>query len=446
MDINILTYLELLNYLPHKSIIKTFNTNTVDISYKKFKIETHHYEKFGTNYRKQINGLWIDYKYPNSRIPEVILWLNSLNKDYYKSLDLQEIYISKYINYNWDYIKSFNMVLGMLDKEIKLYPNFKILKSKAQFQEFNELILTSDGVVEYRKNSSLLSCFKIKCSDTESVHNMNIIISEKSNNVDILETILHFLNKIVMCDTLPFMAIDNLLQNSKKEWVCVASPEFSSGLIHETIGHFVEGDVFEHQQNSYEYLGRKICNCDVTIIDYANGDLAPHQYFIDEEGSYASDVVIIDKGILTGILSDEDYKKTQYHKVAGVVRSHENNDYPLIRMRNTFMCPGEYSPESILKTVSKGIFLDEYIDGYTDYNGVFSVIAKNAFLIEDGIPTAVIPHLKLSSQTFDFIKSISMVGSDLKSYYNLWCKKENFRVPIAYAAPTIKCKMNISEE
>ncbi len=381
MENEILDYCCLIKYLSEEAVLKIFKTNITNIHLEGNRIKKDSRKKYGSKYRKKKNGFWVDFELNSINIIDIKLWLESLNCKYDHLSKVKRNFISDNRSKEWDFVENFKLVISIFNKVLTKYVHFKIIKTDATFESRSELILSYKGDFEHRLNKYLLCYFQIANSKDELLDTICICISEKSKVDDIKDDITNSIDNLILAKSLPEFDLSNLLLKFKKAVTCVATPLFSGRLIHESIGHYTEADVFELSKSRYDYLGKLICNSEVTIIDFANGKNVPNNYYIDEEGSYSHNVTLINKGVLSGILSDEEYNITKYHKVAGVVRSYEDAAYPLIRMRNTALLPGKYEPREVMESVRDGILLNEYSDGCTDIHGNFVVQAKMCVLL-----------------------------------------------------------------
>lgn len=428
-------YYDLYKYLTKESVLEIFKTQVYYINFDNKDKNKLLKNKCGSNFRRKEYGLWIDYHLNSNKLLDIKSWLVSLNCKENNKKKIDREFISK--NNFWDYNKSFEKVSDTFMNIINEYEDVKLLKKSAVYNEFSKIIISGKGDLEYRILRYMIGTFILEHKNYKEKLILNI--SEDDSKTKIEDEIRKKLYKIIFIRNIPKLNREDLISVlGDKEITCIAKPEFSGGLIHETVGHNGEGDIFYGE----ELIGKKVCSANITIIDYAKGIDIPNNYYIDGEGNLTCDIKLIDRGILSEVLCDEESSTKPYEKIAGGVRSFEDEEFPLIRMRNTALLPGN-EKESIDSDLNNGIILEEYCDGSHFINGVFFVEGKNVYVVKNKKIIGYLDRLKLCGKVYSFLRSITKVGSDFKWTRNVWCNKEGFKVPIACGAPTIECKLNI---
>lgn len=428
-------YYRLCNYLSENSVLEIFETKICCIFLKNGAVNHIQKVKVGSNFRRKEYGFWIDYHNNTNKIVDIEKWLQSLNC-IEGSKKLKNIFI-KEDNF-WDFNKTFEKVSQIFFRLTNNYGNVCFIDKRATYNEFAKIVVSSKGSFEYRIIKYLLCFFNIRYKN--KVENIVINISEDDSNIDIEKELKEKIDRIIYINSLPKLSKENVINIlGGKKVTCLVKPAFSGGLVHESIGHDCEGDIFTRE----ELVGKKICKSNISIVDYSKGNGIPNSYYIDGEGNLTYDIKLVDCGVLSEVLSGEDGSEKSYKKVAGGIRSFENQDFPLIRMRNTALLPGEISTEIIIRDFKEGILLEEYTNGDHCINGEFFVEAKYILVVKNNKVIGYLDKVKLKGETYSFLDSITRVGDDFKWTKNMWCNKDGFRVPMSCGAPTIECKLSL---
>ncbi|MFT7681148.1 MAG: TldD protein, partial [Moritella dasanensis] len=212
-------------------------------------------------------------------------------------------------------------------------------------------------------------------------------------------------------------------------------------LLHEAVGHGLEGDFNRKGTSSYAgKIGQQVASPLCTIVD--NGTLANRRgsLNIDDEGTVTQNTMLIEKGILKGYMQDKLNARLMGVESTGNGRRESFAHLPMPRMTNTYMLPGEHSPEEIISTVKKGIYAPNFGGGQVDItSGKFVFSASEAYLIEDGKITTPIKGATLIGNGHDAMQDISMVGNDLELDKGVGiCGKEGQSIPVGVGQPTLK--------
>lgn len=197
---------------------------------------------------------------------------------------------------------------------------------------------------------------------------------------------------------------------------CVLSSNLTGILAHEAIGHTVEADLVLGGSIAAQYLDRPVASELVTLVDFAHtaeGVLCPAPVFVDDEGTKAEDVVLIEKGTLKSFMHD---KQSALHfgvKPAGNARAGAFSDEPLIRMRNTAILPGKNKLEELIASVEDGYFLMDNGNGMAEVTGEFMFAVQSGYEIKNGKLGRAIKDTSVSGMAYDVLKSVSMVSDTL---------------------------------
>lgn len=437
--INYKNYEYIVKYLDNKSVFKMFYTKVIKIRDDK----NIYHSNYGSKIRKYINGSWVDYIVNEIKLDKIEKHLIKLGYIFNEKNNIKNRFMPKKKLYYFDYKKKFIEIRDKLLIIIKEFEDIKIKQIDGEYQEFNECIVTYKGDFEYRVSKYIICNCEITDNNGKFIDVVILNVGQETDQIELEKDIRYKIMKLVIINKTNRFDKDVIVKEIGQDITCIARPRFSSRLVHESIGHYSEIDFFEKEEFNKKILGKKICSDEITVIDYAKGENIPNNYYIDEEGTETKDTYIIKKGFYIGVLTAENCNNNTYCEIRGSVRSYEDLQNSLVRMRNTALLNGNSSSEEIYKNMKNGIIVDEYIDGNTNCDGDFFVQAKNAIVIKNYEIIGVIDKIDLYGNVYTFLKSISMIGKDFKWYENLWCDKENEKVKVSCGAPTIKCKLNI---
>jgi TldD protein len=221
----------------------------------------------------------------------------------------------------------------------------------------------------------------------------------------------------------------------------VLGPGWPGILLHEAIGHGLEGDFNRKKVSAFSnLLGQKVASELCTVVD--DGTLPNRRGSLncDDEGTPTSRTVLIEKGILRGYLQDRLNARLMNMPLTGNGRRESFAHMPMPRMTNTFMLAGDSDPEDIIKSVPRGLYAVSFGGGQVDItSGKFVFSASEAYLIEDGKVTRPVKGATLIGNGPDVLTRISMVGNDLKLDDGIGtCGKEGQSVPVGVGQPTLR--------
>ena len=225
------------------------------------------------------------------------------------------------------------------------------------------------------------------------------------------------------------------------EMVVVLGPGWPGILLHEAIGHGLEGDFNRKGTSAFAgRIGQKVASELCTVVDDGTIPSRRGSLNVDDEGTPTSRTVLIEKGILRGYLQDRMNARLMKMAPTGNGRRESFAHSPMPRMTNTFMLAGETPPEDILKSVKRGLYAVSFGGGQVDItNGKFVFSASEAYLIEDGQVTLPVKGATLIGNGPDVLTRVSMVGSDLALDSGVGnCGKDGQTVPVGVGLPTIR--------
>jgi TldD protein len=220
----------------------------------------------------------------------------------------------------------------------------------------------------------------------------------------------------------------------------VLSPGHSGVLIHEAVGHLLEAD-FNRKKTSvfWNKMGKKVGTDQVTIYDDPTIPASRGSYNVDDEGTAPRRTLLIEKGVVAGLLQDKLSARLMKRPLTGHGRRQDYSHWPVPRMANTYIDRGEYDPAEILASVKKGFYVDSLQGGQVEDSGKFTFSVSLGHLIEDGKLTAPVRQATLIGTNIDILKRLVCVGSDLAfGLQTGTCSKEGQDVPVNDGCPTIK--------
>lgn len=212
-------------------------------------------------------------------------------------------------------------------------------------------------------------------------------------------------------------------------------------LLHEAIGHGLEGDFNRKKTSAFtDRIGQRVASGLVTVVDDGTIPGRRGSLNIDDEGTPTSRTVLIERGILRGYLQDRLNARLMGMEPTGNGRRESYAHQPLPRMTNTFMLPGDSTPEEIIGSVKRGLYAVTFGGGQVDItSGKFVFSASEAYLIEDGKITKPVKSATLIGHGPEVLTRVTMVGNDLKLDEGIGtCGKDGQMVPVGVGLPTIK--------
>jgi TldD protein len=221
----------------------------------------------------------------------------------------------------------------------------------------------------------------------------------------------------------------------------VLAPGWPGILLHEAIGHGLEGDFNRKRTSAFtDRIGTRVASDLCTVVD--DGTLAHRRgsLNVDDEGTPTGRTVLIERGILRGYLQDRQNAALMRMPLTGNGRRESFAHLPMPRMTNTFMLAGEDAPEDIIRSVDHGLYAVSFGGGQVDItSGKFVFSASEAYLIEDGRVGRPVRDATLIGNGPDVLTRISRVGPDLALDEGLGtCGKDGQSVPVGVGLPTIR--------
>ncbi|HEX9604972.1 MAG TPA: TldD/PmbA family protein [Myxococcales bacterium] len=221
----------------------------------------------------------------------------------------------------------------------------------------------------------------------------------------------------------------------------VLAPGWSGILLHEAVGHGLEADFIRKGTSLFAgKLGEKVASELVTVIDDGTVAGGRGSLNVDDEGNPGERKVLIEKGVLKGYLYDHLNAKLTGQRSTGSGRRQSFRHAPMPRMTNTYLAPGDQTPEEILGGVRKGLYCRQFGGGQVDIsNGNFVFEISEAYLIEGGEITRPVKGAMLIGVGPEALKHVSAVGSDASLDPGLGtCGKDGQSVPVGVGLPTVR--------
>jgi TldD protein len=216
---------------------------------------------------------------------------------------------------------------------------------------------------------------------------------------------------------------------------------WSGVLLHEAVGHGLEGDFNRKGSSAYSgRMGEKVASSLCTIVD--DGTLFERRgsLSVDDEGTKTQCTTLIENGVLKGYMQDKLNARLMGVAPTGNGRRESYAHLPMPRMTNTYMLAGESDPAEIIASVKKGIYCANLGGGQVDItSGKFVFSTSEAYLIENGKITAPVKGATLIGNGPEAMSRVSMVGNDLALDSGVGtCGKDGQSVPVGVGQPTLK--------
>jgi TldD protein len=221
----------------------------------------------------------------------------------------------------------------------------------------------------------------------------------------------------------------------------VLGPGWPGILLHEAIGHGLEGDFNRKGSSAFAgRIGQRVAAEGVTVVDDGTLPGRRGSLSIDDEGTPTECTTLIENGILKGYMQDKLNARLMGVKSTGNGRRESFAQLPMPRMTNTYMLAGNREPEEIIRSVKRGIYAVNFGGGQVDItNGKFVFSASEAYLIEDGKVTRPVKGATLVGSGPDVLTRVSMIGNDLALDEGVGvCGKDGQSVPVGVGQPTLR--------
>jgi TldD protein len=225
------------------------------------------------------------------------------------------------------------------------------------------------------------------------------------------------------------------------EMTVVLGPGWPGVLLHEAIGHGLEGDFNRKGSSAFSgRIGQRVAAKGVTVLD--DGTLPDRRgsLNVDDEGHASQRNVLIEDGILKGYIQDAMNARLMGVKPTGNGRRESYAHIPMPRMTNTYMLGGDKDPQEIVASIKKGLYAPNFGGGQVDItSGKFVFSASEAYWVENGKILYPVKGATLVGSGPESLKKISLIGNDMRLDSGVGtCGKEGQSVPVGVGQPTLR--------
>jgi TldD protein len=225
------------------------------------------------------------------------------------------------------------------------------------------------------------------------------------------------------------------------EMTVVLGPGWPGILLHEAIGHGLEGDFNRKGSSAFSgRVGERVAAKGVTVLD--DGTIADRRgsLNVDDEGNVSQRNVLIEDGILKGYIQDSMNARLMGVAPTGNGRRESYAHVPMPRMTNTYMLGGDKDPQEIVKSIKKGLYATNFGGGQVDItSGKFVFSASEAYWVENGKILYPVKGATIVGSGPECLKRVSMIGNDMRLDSGVGtCGKEGQSVPVGVGQPTLR--------
>jgi TldD protein len=225
------------------------------------------------------------------------------------------------------------------------------------------------------------------------------------------------------------------------EMTVVLGPGWPGILLHEAIGHGLEGDFNRKGSSAFSgRVGKRVAAKGVTVLD--DGTIADRRgsLNVDDEGNPTQRTVLIEDGILLGYMQDSLNARLTGVAPTGNGRRESYAHIPMPRMTNTYMLGGDKAPEEIVASIKKGLYATNFGGGQVDItSGKFVFSASEAYWVENGKVLYPVKGATIVGNGPDALTRVMMIGNDMALDSGVGtCGKEGQSVPVGVGQPTLR--------
>ncbi|QNN56694.1 metalloprotease TldD [Diaphorobacter ruginosibacter] len=225
------------------------------------------------------------------------------------------------------------------------------------------------------------------------------------------------------------------------EMTVVLGPGWPGVLLHEAVGHGLEGDFNRKGSSAFSgRIGERVAAKGVTVLD--DGTIADRRgsLNVDDEGHATQKNVLIEDGILKGYIQDAMNARLMKTRPTGNGRRESYAHIPMPRMTNTYMLGGDKDPQEIVASIKKGLYATNFGGGQVDItSGKFVFSASEAYWVENGKILYPVKGATIVGSGPESLKKVSMIGNDMKLDSGVGtCGKEGQSVPVGVGQPTMR--------
>ncbi|MDR6212807.1 metalloprotease TldD [Paracidovorax wautersii] len=225
------------------------------------------------------------------------------------------------------------------------------------------------------------------------------------------------------------------------EMTVVLGPGWPGVLLHEAIGHGLEGDFNRKGSSAFSgRIGERVAAKGVTVLD--DGTIADRRgsLNVDDEGQASQRNVLIEDGILKGYIQDAMNARLMGVKPTGNGRRESYAHIPMPRMTNTYMLGGDKDPKEIVASMKRGLYATNFGGGQVDItSGKFVFSASEAYWVENGKILYPVKGATIVGSGPESLKKVTMIGNDMALDSGVGtCGKEGQSVPVGVGQPTLR--------
>lgn len=225
------------------------------------------------------------------------------------------------------------------------------------------------------------------------------------------------------------------------EMPVVLGPGWPGVMLHEAVGHGLEGDFNRKKTSAFAgLLGRQVASKGVTVIDDGTMPDRRGSLTVDDEGTPTERTVLIEDGVLVGYMQDRQNARLMGVPPTGNGRRQSHAHAPMPRMTNTLMLGGDADPREILASVDRGLYAVNFGGGQVDItSGKFVFTCTEAYMIDGGRIGPAVKGATLIGNGPDALTRVGMIGNDLALDTGIGtCGKEGQGVPVGVGQPTLR--------
>jgi TldD protein len=225
------------------------------------------------------------------------------------------------------------------------------------------------------------------------------------------------------------------------EMTVVLGPGWPGILLHEAVGHGLEGDFNRKGSSAFSgKIGQRVAAKGVTVLDDGTIEDRRGSLNVDDEGNPSQRNVLIEDGILRGYIQDSMNARLMGVEPTGNGRRESYAHIPMPRMTNTYMLGGDKDPQEIVASIKKGLYATNFGGGQVDItSGKFVFSASEAFWVENGKIQYPVKGGTIVGNGPDALTRVSMIGNDMKLDTGVGtCGKEGQSVPVGVGQPTLR--------
>jgi TldD protein len=225
------------------------------------------------------------------------------------------------------------------------------------------------------------------------------------------------------------------------EMTVVLGPGWPGVLLHEAVGHGLEGDFNRKGSSTFAgRVGQRVAARGVTVLD--DGTLPDRRgsLNVDDEGNPTQRNVLIEDGVLKGYIQDSMNARLMKVAATGNGRRESYAHVPMPRMTNTYMLAGDRTKDEIVASIKRGLYATNFGGGQVDItSGKFVFSASEAFWVENGKVQYPVKGATIIGNGPDALTRVSMIGNDLELDTGVGtCGKEGQSVPVGVGQPTLR--------